>query len=73
LVTVSIFFISLLVTAPVILDQAAGYCLHYFGLGCWLLITLSWTWLLVIVPIILDQAVGYCSNDFGSGCWLLFQ
>jgi hypothetical protein len=49
------------------LGQAAGYCSHYFGSGCWLLITLSWTWLLVIVPIILDQAVGYCSNDFGSG------
>jgi hypothetical protein len=51
----------------IILGQAAGYCSHYFGSGCWLLITLSWTWLLVIFPIILDQAVGYCSNDFGSG------
>jgi hypothetical protein len=46
------------VTLPVILDQAVDYCSHYFGSGCWLLITLFWTWLLVSVPIILDKAVG---------------
>jgi hypothetical protein len=43
------------------LDEAVGYCSHYFGSGCWLL-----------VHIILDQAVGYCSHYFGSGCWSLF-
>jgi hypothetical protein len=57
----------MLVAVPIILDQAVGYCFHFF---------IS---LLVIVPIILDQDVGYCSSDlhqavndcsgeFGSGC-----
>jgi hypothetical protein len=64
--------IRLLVTVPIILDQAVGYCSHYFGSGCWLLFALFWVRLLVTVPIILDQAVGYSSGDFRSGCWLLF-
>jgi hypothetical protein len=25
-----------LVTVPIILDQAVGYCFYYFGPGCWL-------------------------------------
>jgi uncharacterized membrane protein len=62
----------LLVTVPVILNEAVGHCSHYFGSGCWLLIPLFWMRLLVTVPVILDQFVGYCSNYFGSGCWLLF-
>jgi hypothetical protein len=36
----------MLVTVPIILDQAVGYCFHFF---------IS---LLFIVPIILDQDVG---------------
>jgi uncharacterized membrane protein len=68
-----LFWNRWLITVPIILDQAGGYRFHYFGSGCWLLITLFWTWLLVSVPIIMDQAVGYCSNEFGSGSWLLFQ
>jgi hypothetical protein len=47
----------MLVTVPIILDQAVGDCFNFF---------IS---LLVIVPIILDQDVDYCSGDFGSGCW----
>jgi hypothetical protein len=54
------------------LDQAVGYCSHYFESGCWLLFPLFWIRLLVTDHIILDQAVGYCSYYFGSGCWLLF-
>ena len=54
-----LFWIRLLVTVPIILDQVVGYCSHYFGSGCWLLFT------------ILSQAVDYCSHYFGSGCWLL--
>jgi hypothetical protein len=49
-----------LVTVPIILDQAVGYCSGY-----WLLFTLFWIRLLVTVPIILDQDVGYCSHYFG--------
>jgi hypothetical protein len=62
----------LVVTVPIILDQAVGYCSDYFGSGCWLLFTLFWVKLLVTVHIIFDQAVGYCSGYFGSDCWLLF-
>ena len=54
-------------------DQAVGYCSHYFGSDCWLLFPLFWIRLLVTIPIILDHAVGYCSHYFGSGCWLLFR
>ena len=57
----------MLVTVPIILVHAVGYCSGYFGSGCWLLFPLFWINLLVTVPIILDQAVGYC-----SGYWLLF-
>jgi hypothetical protein len=45
----------MLVTVPIILDQAVDYCFHF---------CIS---LLVIVPIISDQDVGYCSGNFGSG------
>jgi hypothetical protein len=58
----------LLVTVPIILDQAVGYCSDYIRLGCWLLFPLFCIGLVVTVPIILDQVVGYCSGDFGSGC-----
>jgi hypothetical protein len=64
LVIVPIFWISLLVTVPIILDQAVGECSGDFGSGCWLLFTLLWARLLVTVPIILDQAIGECSGDF---------
>jgi hypothetical protein len=63
-----------------ILDQAVTYLSHYFGSGCWLLLSVFWRRLLVAVPIIsdqsvdyfsiiLDQAVGYCSHFLKSGCW----
>jgi hypothetical protein len=36
-----------LVTVPIILDQAFGYCSHYFKSGCWSLFLLFWNcWLL---------------------------
>jgi uncharacterized membrane protein len=56
-----------LVTVPINLHQAGGYCSHYFGSGCWLLFPLFWIRLLVTVLVILDQAVGFCSHYFGSG------
>jgi hydrogenase-4 membrane subunit HyfE len=56
---------NLLVTVPIILNQAVGYCFHYFESGSWSLFLLYWIRLLVNVPIILDQAVGYCSGDRG--------
>ena len=69
----------MLATVPVILDQAVGYCSHYFGSGCWLLFKLFCIMLLVTVPIILNkavvtvsiilnQALGHCSYYFGSVC-----
>jgi hypothetical protein len=45
----------MLATVPIILDQAVGYCSHYFGLGCWLLFPLFWIRLLVTIPINLSQ------------------
>jgi hypothetical protein len=59
----------LLVTVPIILDQAVSDCSHYFGSGCWLLTPSFWIELLVTLPILwirllvpvritLDQAVG---------------
>jgi hypothetical protein len=62
-----------LIIVPIILDQAVGYCSHYFGSGCWFLFPSFWIRLLITVPIILDQAVGYCSQYFGSGSWLLLK
>jgi hypothetical protein len=56
-----LFWIRLLVTIPINLNQSG-----------WLLLPLFWIRLLVTVPIILDHAVGYCSHYFGSGCCLLF-
>jgi hypothetical protein len=47
-----------LVTVPIILDQAVGYCFHFY-----------WIRLLVNLHIILDQDVGYSSNYFPSTCW----
>jgi hypothetical protein len=52
----------LLVTVPIILDQAVGHCSGDFGSGCWLLFPLFWIRLLMNVPMILDQAVTYCSH-----------
>jgi hypothetical protein len=68
-----------LITIPIILDQAIGYCSEYFGSGSLLLFPLFWMKLLSTFPIILEQAVGYCSyyfglavgycsHYFGSGC-----
>jgi hydrogenase-4 membrane subunit HyfE len=54
-----------LVTVPIILDQAVGYCSGYYGSGCWLLLPLFWIPLLVTVPVIFDQVVGECSGYFG--------
>jgi hypothetical protein len=54
-----------LVTVPIILNHAGGYCFHYVESGSWSLFLLFWIRLLVNVPIILDQAVGYCSGDRG--------
>jgi hypothetical protein len=65
-------WIRLLVTVPIIFNQAVGHCSSCFGTGCWLLFPLFWIRLLVTVPIMLGQAVGCCSYYFGSGCWLLF-
>jgi hypothetical protein len=59
------------------LDQAVGYCFHYFESGYWLLFQRFCISLLVTVPVILDQAVGYfyiimghavgcCSHYLGS-------
>jgi hypothetical protein len=59
----SLFLIKLLLTVPIILDQAVVYCSHYFGSGCWLMFPLFFIWLLVNVPVIFDQSV----------CWLLLQ
>jgi hypothetical protein len=42
----------MLMTVPVILDQAVGYCSLYFGSRCWLLFKLFCIKLLVTVPII---------------------
>jgi hypothetical protein len=53
-----------LVTVPIVLDQAVGYCSHFGGTGCWLLFPLFLIRLLIIIPIILDQVVGYCTGDF---------
>jgi hypothetical protein len=50
----------MLVTVPIILDQAVDYCFHFLSV-CWSLFL-----------FFSDQDVGYCSGDFGSGCWLLF-
>jgi hypothetical protein len=41
-------------TFPVILDQAVGYCSHYYGSGCWLLFPLLSIKLFVNVLIIFD-------------------
>jgi uncharacterized membrane protein len=49
----------LLVTVPIILDQAVGYSSYFLGSGCWLLFPIIWTSLLVTIPIALDQFVGY--------------
>jgi hypothetical protein len=51
LVTVPIILVQAVGYCSIILDQAVGYCSHYFT-----------------VRMILDQVVGYCSSDFGSGC-----
>jgi hypothetical protein len=51
-----------LVTVPIILGQAVGYCTSDFGSGCWFLFPLFWIMLLMNVPMILDQAVAYSSH-----------
>jgi hypothetical protein len=66
----------LLITVPIILDQAVGERSGDFRSGCWflfpffgssflLLFPLFWIRLLVTVPVILDQVAGYCSHYFG--------
>jgi hypothetical protein len=82
LVPVLIFWIKLLVTVPIILDQAVGECSGDFGSVDWLLFPffgssykllfhLFWIRPLVTLLIILDQAVSYCCYYFGSWSWLL--
>jgi hypothetical protein len=64
--------VRLLVTVPIIFNQAVDHHSYHFGSGCWLMYRWFWIRLLVTVPIILDQDVGYCSHCFGLDSWLLF-
>jgi hypothetical protein len=50
-----LFWIRLLVTVHINLDQAVDYCSHYFGSGCWLLFPLFFISMLITVPIISNQ------------------
>jgi hypothetical protein len=58
LVTVPIILDKVLVTVPIFLEQAVGYCSHNFYSGCWSSFLSFWIRLLVTVPMILDQVVG---------------
>ena len=54
----------MLVTVPIILDQAVDYCFHFLSV-CWSLFLFFSDQDMVTVSVILDQAVGYCSHYFG--------
>jgi hypothetical protein len=69
-----VFWIRLLVTVPIILDQVVGYCSYHFGSDCWLLFPLLWMKLLTTVPIISwSKLLGTVTNSLIQNDWNSYQ